>query len=245
MKASDYHSRESRGNVIVLQPKILSKYDSKSDELHHLAQNQEILESMLHDVMSLQFVHAGFLEIELSEGFMRPTSHDTCGGILEFKDPHPEKGGEFLSSPQQIITCSNPECKIIFETSYSFEEIQRLLLQLFLKQMVPELRVCNYLDCNQTRPGTSLSQQEAKRIQELGVVPVLDGFFNGLYDSDCELRFGQDLALGLTLMPILTSLANFSGLDKWVRLLIVELWKQEKEALAIWQRFSLGPKPAR
>lgn len=157
-----------------------------------------------------------------------------CGGNVLLEE-HEEKSstGKWFGKK---ITCLNHK-GMVLKAKRSMGDMGNLMLHLALKQIVPALNFCNYIDCG--FEGASEARIEIdEEARQLGVV----AFMRSAFISD--LSGGGNF--GFILMPGMRTTMGCDGFDKWLQYLVLRKFWQLRDFLifskpAIFSSL-LGPK---
>lgn len=181
---------------------------------------------------TMYFSSSGYLPGQYALSSIRFVS---CGGdaALEDFEEKSEKGKWQFG--KKIICRSH--AGMVMQVRHSMAEMGDLMLHLLLKQMVPALTFCNYIDCGfEGASGAKIEIDEEAR--QLGVV----AFMRSAFISD--LSGGGNF--GFILMPGMRTTMGCDGLDKWLQYLVLRKFWQLRDFLifskpAIFSSL-LGPK---
>lgn len=147
-------------------------------------------------------------------------------------------GGKALLSRSRWIICDR--CTMAFQSQYDNERFQNAMFHLMLKQMVPDLPCCNFVDGSITPASDGLTSKELNAIRLLGVIAV-----------DCCLRDSsihrkRPYRLGFTFMPgIRTRTHGPEEFGSWLQYLVFRKFQQLEELHEIELPMLFGPKPVR
>lgn len=172
--------------------------------------------------------HTGMLT--LSGGH---SSTQTQGQPLKFV----RCGGKAYIVGHSWISCD--KCTMVFQIlQYDNERFKNTMFHLMLKQMVPGLPCCNFVDCSVTPETDNLTAKKLVAIRSLGVVAV-DCCLQGLPGKAEE---GKHYGLGFTLMPGMCTHGP-EGLGPWLQYLVCRKFQQLKELHETKLPMLFGPKP--
>lgn len=164
-----------------------------------------------------------------------------CNGTITMKAAKEEDWANGFRVVTKII-CSNSSCGMNLSSRLTIPEISNTMFHLMIKQMMPSLATCNYVDCSATEETMNLTSENAEKIRALGLVSLSSKTLYGLvqngYFSACE-----KFSLGFTLMPGMNTINGCDGFDKWFRFLITKKFEQLKKQYQASMASLLGPKP--
>jgi hypothetical protein len=248
---SDFSEKKSRDEqIILIQPKLTPK--PAKAEIGRW--DDSTLDAVFKSTLSLDMlVHTGFLICDMfnykHDKMGMPVYFDYCGGDLRItKIKQHTQHDDFLKElggySELAITCSNPKCEMLLGTKFSKIELRNVLLHLMLKQMIPNLATCNYVDCSGLREGDLLPERDYKSIRALGLVSVISESMWGKFKSEhFTIIRGEHASLGFTLKPGINSANSCDGLDNWLKFLVCKKFSQLKELIDRSGFSLLGPKP--
>jgi hypothetical protein len=222
-RIADFSFRDCR-NTVLIRPDLNIACDSNrsvKERFLWLGKNSfdhAYFDDVLERILSFGgIVHHGNLRLDsgdLVKGEL--CRFEPCGGLMDVIGRRP------------VLICA--ACGIrMFLDDMNYDFFNRAIFFLLKKQMFPEIRTCNCIDCGKLAP----------EIKEIGLISLLRGVLRGSMKNIKTDEFD----LGFTLMPgIDTAAGEFNGFDAWTRYLI---WK-EAEFLRLYLDGSywkfLGPK---
>lgn len=171
-----------------------------------------------------------------------------CGSLLKIQPVPDGKKYAWLrdKNSQVLITCSNPSCGMSLGSWLTLAELENLLLHMMLKQMVPDLATCNFVDCTQAE-CIRLHGGEREAIKRIGLVSVASEVFWGVvvngYFTSATCQAIDNFGLGFTLVPGMNTRNGCDGFDEWFRFLVQKKFEALKELQRQLVPALLGPKP--
>lgn len=223
-------------NVIIIQPLA----EEKEDRRFFTVEKMERIFNLSRSFEGL--THRGSMHL-FSCGH-EPISYIECGGALKIEQikEHQKKGR--LKNAQLIVSCSNHNCKMELGAFMAADQLWNLLFHLMIKQMVPDLQSCNYIDCLQM---VKISNSGCDLASKLGMISLSDTIFAGKLDNGyfSESAWLEGFALGFTIQPGVMTLNSCDGFDEWLKFLFLKKMEQIKEMLETSNLFLRGPKTKR
>lgn len=168
-----------------------------------------------------------------------------CSGQIEVRD---ERTSDFCKRSQRdfILTCTNCAMSLVTDQYMLYREFRGIVLHLMLKQMVPDLACCNFVDCSGVQPGLVLIKQKADMMRQLGFLSVYAGLWGKLNNPDSIPDHTKHYGLGFMLMPNMHIRQEGCGAwSQWLQLLVHQKFLTLKELGDNLRPELLGPKPAR
>ncbi len=243
---SDLPFGTSDPGVIVVRSQNTEKFVSKDD---FLDRGDKFFNEILKDITTLSnLVHGGSFKAscyvdEDERGLPLRIRH--CGGMLTFSTNINQEGWHKNYNRGGSITCTGL-CGMDLVTRLPINELKTAMLHLALKQMLPDLPMCNYIDCSQAKPlnWRSEDKKEIEDVHALGLVSLLyKSLLGNLKDVDSFVYSIEDWGIGFILMPGMNTLNSSDGFDEWLRFLINKKFEQIKKHHNKSLSALLGPKP--
>ena len=225
-KVSDLPWEAGRNQVVLLvQP--TNTLQKRAWELEKASSVRDMIE-FVDFTLKLKLCHLGWLEIYSydPEG-SRPMSIEPCGGELIITPNFPEG-----HRPQKIkknkgrlyVNCTNPQCGLELGICSSAEEVDNIMFYLMLKQMIPQARFCNFIDCGATLDedfplayADPIDQRaRLSQLRGLGLVSLQTKFFWGFRSQENPLCW-DIFPLGYILMPGMNTVEDPGIFDSWLK----------------------------
>lgn len=195
------------------------------------------MEQYYNDVMTRWvLLHAGNLRTShelysrAGAGRIRKLFFQACGGSITNQTRQ--------NSSYNTVTIGCSKCLVEFEIpdyAYSEDDLTVAMLHLMIKQMIPDMPFCQYIDCGLWRGSSGDDPEEIEAVRQLGLVSFIE-------EEPCANLSG----LGFILMPGMRTLYGCDGFDEWLKFLVKKKFEQMHRFLKISNRkahFSLlGPK---
>jgi hypothetical protein len=259
-KFSDLNQKARNGCLVLVQSKSTLGWWKDGPPKK---KSEETFKKLSKDIVSLEdLVHVGTIHYNnTSVKGMIVDGWLGCGGNLKFSSEK-MRSGELHSWPymglgqragaQTHLYCFNGRCNMHLTSYETLPELQNLMLHLALKQMVPELKTCNFLDY---RDQITLFDATDWGIGKLGVIAfkgeIFKGIISGKQSEDLFLHlktqlFGyesQGWGMAFMLMPGMATTSGFDGLDQWFKFLLLEKFEQLETLSERLAEFFIGPKP--
>lgn len=239
---TDLHRHNAgRSNIFIVQPKLTVGIS----KARFLSLGQKELHAILNSFLeTAELVHYGWLEVY---NFNNNAKLKTCGKELVIQRAKPMLKGEKYNchiKPDYTKVHLKCGCGDEFLAICDLSGLSDYLFFLALKQMMPDLRMCNYFFCKIFDEGESVNEAWSYNVERLQdkskhfhpetislVKRVLATFSRS---EDFPTLDWNDL--GFTLMPGMNTFDTFDGFDRWARFLHFE-W--EKRVMQVFR----GPKP--
>jgi len=231
-------------NVIIARPELAGLLKREQERIHDLNAMSMVFENAysLHGLK-----HAGLLTID---SYARdPLCFAPCKGNLIFysarelqsinklgerKDSLLYQRPNLVTDSNMAVVCDDHECKAEFVLNLTREQCQSLIFHLMIKQMIPALQSCCYIDCS--KKEDDYQQQE---IRQLGLISLNTDILHG----QMALRKNFDwFALGFMLTDKMKTLDSCDGFDQWLKLLFLKKMDQIKQVLDLNSAILRGPK---
>lgn len=234
-------------NVIIARP-ILS---DKSEDIFH---DPGAMSIILDNACNLQGLkHAGMLTLDRFDS--KPHWYEPCGGNLIFfrareiqalNTDHENslfhQRPNLVNDSNMALVCENRKCNAEFVLNLTREQTQSLIFHLMIKQMIPALQSCYYLNCGNKEeydPLDSMDEKKLKLISELGLISLHTEILHG----QMALRKNLDwFALGFMLTDKMKTLDSCDGFDQWLKLLFLQKMDQIRQVLDLNSAILRGPK---
>lgn len=255
---SDLASQHEGYRIIVIKPRLIDHYPPKEELLEqeklpaYRTPEQSLLKMLYEEVLSLRGLkHDCSLLCSGEFATGEPIAYYSCGGSLEFRMMPLSPRYDWLREREKeiLVTCTQPNCHMEIGISWSISELREAMFHLMLKQMVPGLPTCNYIDCTLKRKNFSYllaeEQMSAKRIQRLGLISLIPDICWGKIKKGPFGDHVYDFSLGFMLMPGMETTEGFDGFDRWVRFLIEKKFRRLHKQLKALTPQVIGPKTAR
>lgn len=239
-KYSDLPFEPRSENIILLQPQTSVGHD-KSFFLQ--PKSEEVFVMVYKDVVSLtSLVHITSVHCynyESDPG--KPlSSGPNCNGIITFKVATKETQAKGFGEKTQIV-CSNPSCGMKLTSRLTIPEISNVMFHLMIKQMMPSLATCNYVDCSATEETMNLNSENAEKIRALGLISLSSKTASGVVQNG-YFTGHENFSIGFTFMPGMNTINGCDGFDRWFRFLIAKKFEQLKQQHQTSLAALLGPK---
>jgi hypothetical protein len=194
--------------------------------------------------------HVTSLHCTLDEGGKPLHTGPECGGVLRFSSGArgKSKAGfcELSWHEYTVVNCS--KCGADFESSLTMADWSNMIFHLAFKQMFPNLKLLNFVNCNAFKDDDQLFSRQCEYtedVRKLGVVSVSPDVFvgtmnDGYHDSACKQRF----SLGFMAVFGLNTINGFDGMDRWVQLLVSTKFELTKKFHEDALPYLIGPKPS-
>ncbi|MDE2019033.1 MAG: hypothetical protein KGJ13_01650 [Patescibacteria group bacterium] len=205
--------REVGNTITVLHPAVTAGMRTFGD-LERLPGelDRKWWELMMSIYRPRHFVHFGNLDYFGRSGGVA-TDFDACGGFVRLEEDQGEK---------MVFFCDKCVSKMAFRMKCP--DLADAILHLLLKQMMPGLRIANYLWAEET-----------------GTVGVLPNVVRLKSKIQLDTDYATRADLGFMLMPGMNTLEGFCGYDEWVRQLLRVKFDQLAASQDLLRRSVLGP----
>jgi hypothetical protein len=240
---ADVHGASSRTEqMVILQPTRTEKWN-KADLA---GKGQEFFKEVLYWVFHNQkLIHRASMSYDARYG--SPESYTPCGGrlLFHYSEIKESDRASFKSRDcdKFFIECSNPRCNFEAGSPLDFDEFNSLLLNLMLKQMLPDWKKLFFINLNQfefRNPNSPALSEECKRLGLISLAPkALYGDLIDWVGTPCEGYLG----IGFLLAPQMDTLLGCDGLDEWLKTII--LHKLEVEGVEIFRDIIVELKTSR
>jgi len=258
-KFSDLNEKAKNGCLVLIQPKITTGWWWKKEPLKKKL--EKTFKELPGDIVSLKdLVHVGTLHYNNTSA--KGTIVDGwlgCGGVLKFSAEKklnswpPYMGLGERAGTQTHLYCLGGRCQMHLAGLETLPELQNLLLHLAIKQMVPELKTCNFLNC---QLQVAHFDPTECAIGKLGTISFKgevfsEGIISGKQSEELFPHLktsllgyeSQGWGMAFMLSPGMATGSDFDGLDQWVKFLLLEKFKQLETLSERLPEFFLGPKP--
>lgn len=263
-KSSDLNEKARNGCLVLIQPKIAIGW-WKNEPLKKKL--EETFKKLSRDIVSLKdLVHVGTLHYNntstsgaIIDGWLG------CGGVLEFsaekilssEKPNscPYMGLGERAGIQTHLYCCGGQCQMHLAGYETLPELQNLILHLAIKQIVPELKTCNFLNCQLQVAHFDTTDWA---IGKLGTISFKGEVFSGgiILGKQSEDLFpllktsllgyeSQGWGMAFMLIPGMATGFGFDGLDQWLKFLLLEKFEQLETLSERLPEFFLCPKQTR
>lgn len=247
---SDLQIRGSGLDVVVIAPAFFETMGQEEFSTGAL------FERTVDDVIDLRNLrHVAMLSCSGAFGDYKqtqgePASFTPCGGQLNFL-PLPRwdhwltsKEVSGLSSVDGYLSCT--QCRMEMITPrYTRQQLESAMFFLMLKQMVPMLSTCNFVDCSILPDRHYRSSEDAALVRSLGVVAI-DQCLWGALRWFSDLGTTDHCGLGFTLLKdIQTNTKGPGVMGKWHQYLDCRWHQRIIEVESQTNQLRLGPKSVR
>lgn len=225
--------------MVRLNPIEVFQYGGIDSKKNFLQGGRERFRQVCQDIITFRNLkHAGSLFLG-SSGYLpgqyalTSISFTPCGGNVILEDfEEKTRSGKWFGKK---ITCLNHK-GMVMKTQHSMADIGNLMLHLILKQMVPGLDFCNYLNCG-FEGASEVKIEIDKAAKQLGVVAFIRNAFIP--------SFGEG-NLGFILISGMKTAQGCDGFDEWLKYLVLRKFSQMRDFLifskaAVFSNL-LGPK---
>ncbi len=211
--SSDF-SGKAKQEIAIVRPS--RKYGFLGADLHADAVR---LRSAVGEIMEfVGLIHEGWLSCD-KHG--EPIAFQPCG---EFIDLCPLKESDPAWLQRQdvrfILQCSNPLCQtsLGLRDFSTRSEAGRLMLDLMIKQMFPNLNMLNFVNCGDKEWPTPKAREVCPQV---GVIALAAEALVGMVpNSFFKHHTLHSYGLGFTLALGMETTVNFGGYDAWARFLM-------------------------
>jgi hypothetical protein len=204
----------------------------------------EPMAKIFSGIMSLQnLTHVGtglWFKGGADSGPSRPRLH-ACGGILRFElllenlKALAALNKRFWDDESHLVlSCS--KCNMKFGIHAQEVELKNIIFHLMLKQMMPDLPFCNFLNCSDIRA------LELHGVISLSARNLCTGDYPEFWPHHDHYP-RSDASLAFRIASGMDTQSGFCDLDGWASLLMIKKFVQMKEILASLPSELLGPKP--
>lgn len=210
-----------RQTVLVVQPKAIAELDAA--ELPRRMKDEHFLAETARQVMAFyNMVHVGTLTFRPCTSVCSIAVSDlqfqACGGLLT----------SFGSGAEERWACAKKKKACDF----SLLEVcgddpgkrRNVMLHLLLKQMVPQMSACNYLDCRLIRAEDfrfKPDQEELRAVRRLGLIALADqAVFTKQKSSSPNTTIHCRCTLGVLFAAGMNTQGGCEGYSNWLQLLV-------------------------
>lgn len=247
-KYSDLPFEVGSEEVIVVQPEhtLGMSYEC------FLGKGEKFFQEVFNDVITFQRLQAiGMLRCYMyGDDIGRPSHFESWKEYLTM-EPISRQAPDWLRGQgDTLVSCKHQygrNTNLVMPYWFASMDIADIMFHLMMKQMVPQLHTCNWVDCSRWKRDLMLDQHltedEARRIQGLGFMSIVSQCFWGDIGG-CEKFLNLDrYSLGFVLMPGMDMRAGCGGFDEWLRFLVAQKYKRDVEHHKSQLTHIAGPRP--
>ncbi|MCX6742618.1 MAG: hypothetical protein NT116_00085 [Candidatus Parcubacteria bacterium] len=239
-EATDLCIESEVRNIVIVQPNYGETKDLRFfDRLDR--------ETILNEAKKFHYLHH-LGTMSLTFNGEEPQSYVSCGGILSIKQTIDDSKSWMKClqrRPSLMLTCSNKRCNMELWTYLPADQLWNFLFHLMIKQMIPDMKTCYYLDCRQMVHNQE-SRSGLDLVSRLGTISLTENILFGHIDNgefSPVMEFEPDkFAIGFTIQPGVETLNGCDELDEWLKFLFLKKIEQITEVHEKTNLFLRGPK---